>query len=104
MAEIPDWLLRHTATIEPYLGAGPSGALYGPAVTVACFVVETRRMVRDATGRQVISGTTVLMGLDQVCPVESRVGVHGRSSTVLTAARQDGGGLPTPDHLEVSLR
>jgi hypothetical protein len=48
------------------------------------------------------------MRLAETCPVGSRVTLdagapHERQATVITAARHDGGGLPTPDHLEVTL-
>jgi hypothetical protein len=48
------------------------------------------------------------MRLAETCPVGSRVTLYAgteieRKATVLTAARHDGGGLPTPDHLEVTL-
>lgn len=104
MAAIPRWLLRHTATIEPLIGEGPFGSAYGPAAEVRCMRDDGRRLVRDITGSQVVSSTTLYMRMSETCPPGSRVTLDdGSVSTVITAARRDGGGLPTPDHLEVTL-
>ena len=104
MGSVPAWLLRHEVTVEPYEGEGPFGAQYGPAATVACFVDDKRRLVRSPAGEEVVSESTFYAALDTVCPVDSRVTVNGRVTTVLVASRRDGGGLPTPDHLEVALQ
>ncbi|GAA3441060.1 hypothetical protein [Planomonospora venezuelensis] len=104
MSDLPAFLLRHTVTVEALTGEGPYGPEYDDATTVRCFVDDKRRLVRDATGGQVVSETTVYMPLSTTCPVGSRVTVNGRTTTVLVSARRDGGGLPTPDHLEVALQ
>ncbi|WP_067184620.1 hypothetical protein [Microtetraspora niveoalba] len=104
MGAIPRFLLRHTAMVEPLIGEGPFGPAYGTPVEVRCFIDEKRSLVRDAEGSEVVSSTTVYMPIDTVCPVGSRVSANGRTSTVLTSSRRDGGGLPTPDHLEVALQ
>lgn len=100
---MPGWLLRHKVTVEPYLGQSAAGPRYGPAVTVRCFVDDTRRLVRDAAGVQVVSESTVYCQLGVTAPPKSRVNVFGREAFVITAKRRDGGGLPTPDHLELAL-
>jgi hypothetical protein len=104
MATIPGWLLRHTATVEPFIGEGPFGPAYGAAVAVRCFADDKQRLVRDKEGSEVVSQTTLYMPLDTTCPAGSRVTVNGRTTTVIAALRRDGGGLPTPDHLEVNLQ
>jgi hypothetical protein len=104
MGELPGFLLRHTVQVEPFEGDGPFGPEYGDAATVACFVDDKRRLVIGPTGDQVVSETTFYAPLDTVCPVHSRVTVNGRQTTVLAESRRDGGGLPTPDHLEVALQ
>lgn len=97
-------MLRHEVTIEPKTGEGPVGPVYGPAATVKVFADDKRRLVRDATGNQVLSETTLYALLDASAPVGSRVTLPGgRQATVIQALRRDGGGLPTPDHLEVVL-
>lgn len=106
MGSIPRWLLRHRITIEPYTGEGPYGPVYGPPVTdVRAFVEAKRRRVLDDKGARVVADTTAYMRLAEVCPVRSRVTLpDGRKATVITHAPHDGGGLPTPDHLEVTLK
>jgi hypothetical protein len=89
--------------VEPYLGQGAAGPLYGPAVAVACFVDDGRKLVRNELGEQVVSESTVYCRLETVAPPKSRVTVGGRQSLVIVAKRRDGGGLPTPDHLELAL-
>lgn len=101
---IPGFLLRHTAAIEPYLGTGPSGPKYGPAATVRCFTDERTRVIRSPDGDEVTSSATVYARPDTVCPVKSRVTLaSGRRTTVMAALNRNGGGLPTPDHLEIQL-
>jgi hypothetical protein len=79
--KLPRWLLQHTATIEPYAGAGANGPVYADAVTVRCFREDKRRLVRSATG----------------------VDLGTRVATVITVADRDGGQLPVPSHVEVNL-
>lgn len=96
--------LRHTITIEPYLGDGGTGPLYGPPATTKCFLDAKVRMVRSMAGREVTSTSTAYCPLATVCPAESRVTLpDGRIALVIAALRRDGGGLPTPDHLEVQM-
>lgn len=105
MGSVPAWLLRHQVLVEPFEGSGPVGAEYGDQVPVRCFVAEKRQLVRDAQGAEVISETTVIMPLDTVCPPESKVTLpSGRVTYAITDAHEDGGGLPTPDHLQVACQ
>ncbi|MEU3162899.1 hypothetical protein [Streptosporangium sp. NPDC006930] len=104
MSALPDELLVHTVLVEPAQGEGPFGMEYGEQVPVRCFVDDKRRLVRAATGAEVVSESTFYAPLDTVCPVDSRVTVNGRTTTVLASSRRDGGGLPVPDHLEVALQ
>lgn len=103
MGQIPGFLLRHRVEVEPLLREGSHGPVYGPAVPVRCMREDKRRMVRSKDGAEVISETTLRMRLGENIPVGSRVDLGDRKADVITAARQDGGGLPTPDHLEVTL-
>lgn len=109
MGVIPAFLLRHTITIEPYLGQGATGPLYGPPVTVKSFNEDRRRLIRSAgatgsTGSNVVvSSTTSFCLPGTVAPTLSRVTVNGRFTTVLQFLDHDGGGLPTPDHVELLL-
>ncbi len=101
---LPDWLLRHQAQIEPFEGDGAYGPVYGAAVTVNCLVDDERRMVRDAQGAETVSDTTIFFPPRTRCPEGSRVTVNGRVTTAITSFSRDGGGLPTPDHVEVVCR
>ncbi|MFC7582434.1 hypothetical protein ACFQYP_00490 [Nonomuraea antimicrobica] len=101
---LPDWLLRHEATIEPFHGDGAYGPIYGEAVTVKCLVDDERRLVRDAQGAETVSDTTVFLPPGTRCPEGSRVTANGRVTTVIASYARDGGGLPTPDHVEVVCR
>lgn len=104
MADLPSFLLRHTVELEPHEGEGPFGPEYGPAVTVACFVDDRLQKILNNEGEEIVARTVVYMPLDTTCPPGSRVTVNGRQAQVLAALRRDGGGLPTPDHLEVALQ
>lgn len=104
MGSIPKRLLRHTITVEPYLGDASYGPTYGPATVVRCFLDAKTRMVRNKDGREVTSSSTAYCLLNTECPAESRVTLpDGRTTIVIAALRRDGGGLPTPDHLEVQV-
>lgn len=104
MGALPGWLLRHTVTVEPYLGQSAYGPRYGPPGTVRCFLDQQTRMVRASDGTQVTSSSTVYTRLEEAAPAQSRVTLpDGRVTTVIAALRRDGAGLPTPDHLELQL-
>lgn len=107
MAGIPRWLLQRMGqdvTIEPFLGTGTFGDVWGPPVPVRALVDNRRRLVRTASGSEVTSETTLRMQLSETCPVGSRVTLpDGRRALAITAGDIDGGSLPVPSHLEVAL-
>lgn len=101
---IPGWLLRHTVTVEPFEGDGAYGPVYGPATTVRGFLDEQTRLVRSPGGDEITSTSTVYTRLTENIPAKSLVALpDGRTTTVIAALRRDGGGLATPNHLEVQL-
>jgi len=101
---IPGWLLRHTVTIEPYLGDAAYGPTYGPPMVARAFVEDKIRTVRNERGEEIVASTTVYLLPTQDCPPESRLTTpSGRAASVITSALHHGGGLPTPDHREVTL-
>ncbi|THA82725.1 hypothetical protein [Streptomyces sp. A0592] len=101
---IPGWLLRHTVSIEAYLGDSAYGPQYAAPVVARAFVEEKVRTVRNQQGEEVTASTTVYLLPTQACPPESRVTTpSGRVASVITSQLHDGGGLPTPDHREVTL-
>lgn len=101
--KLPRWLLQHSATIEPYAGAGANGPVYGAGVVVRCFRDDKRRLVRSGTGEQVVSETTLYCPPGTVAPPQSRVDLGHRKATVITLSDRDGGQLPVPSHVEVNL-
>ena len=97
--------LRHRITIEPYLGDSSKGPLYGPPRQVRCFVDEQTRAVRTPGGEDVTSSSTAYAAPGTVVPALSRVTLpSGRQTTVIAVLPRDGGGLPTPDHVEIQLQ
>lgn len=105
MGSIPRWMLQHSVTIEAYQGTtGNGAAVYAAPVPVRCFLDNKRRLVRAATGDEVVSESTFYAPLATLAPPESRVTLpNGRVATVLQALDRDGGHLPVPSHLEVVL-
>jgi hypothetical protein len=100
--KIPQFLLQHTVTIEPYQGNGANGPVYGAPVEVPCFRDDKRRLVRAPNGSQVVSESTVYCQPGTVAPPESRINLGSRTATVITTADRDGGNLPVPSHVEVN--
>lgn len=101
---LPERLRTHTITVEPYTGSGAYGSTYGAPVQVACRVEDVRRLVRAASGDEVVSSTTVYCDAGVVIPAESRVTVKGRVTTVLLVSDPSTSGRSKLDHLEVSLQ
>lgn len=114
MGSIPDWLLRHSGVVRPLVGTTASGAeSYGsPLVIPKCFVDEKPTLVRGnvngGTGDARLAQMTVYAPLEldpAAVPLGSQF-THdqtGRTGVVLAVARFDGQGLPTPDHVEISV-
>lgn len=104
MGALPANLLGHTVTVRPHLGQGGAGPIYGPAVSYRCLVESKRRKVRDSLGEEVVSEATVRGQLGPDWGPKSEVTLpDGRIGYVITASPHHGGGLPTPDHLELAL-
>lgn len=108
MGVIPAFLLRHRVTVEPYVGeTGAHGPAYGPPVLVRCFLESKTRTVTDPHGNKVVSSGTFYARTDEAlaaCTAKARVALpDGTKTLVIIAHPHDGGGLPTPDHLEVQL-
>lgn len=104
--DIPDSLLQHTVSVEPYLGTTGAGAdSFGTAVDVLCFVDEKVRLVLAPDGRQVTSDATAYASpVTLSIPALSRVTLpSGRRTRVIAALRRDGGDLPVPSHLEIVM-
>lgn len=109
MSRMPDLPLQHRLIVEPLLGQGATGPVYGPPVTVAALVVEKRGRARDLQGRDITTSGQGMCQLDQepVMVVGSRVRDHsGRATWLVTVDRYalDGALADLPlDHLEFTL-
>ncbi|MDX3398446.1 hypothetical protein [Streptomyces sp. ME01-18h] len=105
MSAVPRWLLRHRITIEEYLGDSSTAPLYGPPQQVRAFVDEQTRAVVSPGGEQVTSSSTAYAAPGTTVPPLSRVTLpSGRITKVIACLPRDGGGLPTPDHVEIQLQ
>ena len=107
MATIPGFLLNHSVTVAAYEGDSAYGPRYAAPVTVRCFLEQKTRTVRNKEGQEVVSSGTFYARLDEAqaaCPAESKVTLpDGTETLIIAALPHGGGGLPTPDHLEVQL-
>jgi hypothetical protein len=56
---IPRRLLPQTVTVKPLTGQGAYGPIYGPVVSVRCRLDHERKLVRSATGSEVVAEATV---------------------------------------------
>ena len=104
--QLPAAPLPHTVIVHPYTGTGPYGDAFVAPVTVRAFVEDRRRLVLTASGKEVISETTVYTGPDLPVLIGSTVTVWAgtaqeRTARVLTASRYD---HPSAwSHLEIAL-
>lgn len=98
----------HVVTVRRLTGEGSYGPIFAPATIESAAIDDSSRMVRDASGAEVVSSTTVAMpkGTEYI-PAGSEVTLppsHGGRTARVTAVQvADGGGLPTPDHLAINL-
>lgn len=98
----------HPVTITPYGGRTPTGESWGEPFDAVGFVDDQRKLVRDATGAQVVAETTLALPANTpAVPLGSQVILPARFGeavrTVLASSVGDGGGQPTPDHIELAL-
>lgn len=99
MGDVPGWLLRHQCVVEPYEDWG----IYGDPNTVACFIGENLASAGPA-GTERVSQITIVCNKAENVPAGSRITlVDGRRGYAAAVAKHDGGGLPTPDHLEIAM-
>lgn len=113
-----DRFLVHTVTVEPLQGVNGQGQpVYGAALTVQCFTDDKRHLVRNKTGEEVTSSTTLYVrtkdagsfieGSRVTLPtlVDTAAGdpLPPRVSRVIKISVFDSGPLGLPDHAEVSV-
>lgn len=102
--ELAAWWV-HSITATPVLGEGAYGPIFGDEVTLTGFLDDTRRLVRNADGEEVVSQATFLTDLgnaDQLQPGTS-VDLGYRTAEVIGLARRDAPGLDLPVHAEATL-
>ncbi|WP_076260869.1 hypothetical protein [Intrasporangium flavum] len=93
-----------TVTVRTKTGSGANGDIFGASVDRDVFLEDSRKLVRDATGEQVVSETTLYADVADaaVFTPDSKVALPGRTARVLLAKRHVIGD-PDVDHLEVTL-
>lgn len=99
---------RHEVTVERFLGNAGFGDEWDTPVVLLAAVDDRTRQVVDTNGAEQASSTTVVLprGAGFIRP-GSKVtlpATHGqRKARVISCRVADGGGQPTPDHVEVNL-
>lgn len=90
-------------TVVPFAGTGANGDVFGPAVTRQVVVSDARKLVRDGTGQQVVSETTLFDDPDQAAtyPPDSVITLPTRTARVILVKTHVIGD-PDVDHVEVS--
>jgi hypothetical protein len=113
---LAEWWV-HEVTIRRWAGDGAYAPVFDAPETIAGFVHDGEKLIRNAQGQQVISSAQVALPITAAyVPVGSEIDLpmqfgHApgdpsapRTSTVLDSARGDGGGQPTPDHYVLALQ
>lgn len=99
MGRVPAFLLGHRATVRPYL----SWAVYGPPRILRCFVRAALASPGQA-GTERTAQYTVIFFPDANVPAGSLITLPGGIDGFVSASIvHDGGGLPTPDHVETAV-
>lgn len=102
--KLPRILTPHTVTVRDAEGTGAYGTVLGPDRTLEHVrVEETTRLVRDRTGKEVVSSARVYLRPEHgPVPVDSEVDLpSGRTAVVLAVAHHHT--PPAPEHYELSL-
>lgn len=104
---LADWWV-HEIVVERFLGRSAYGDEFAEPVVLPCFVADGIKVTGNAQGEQVIStARATLPASTAYIPVESRVTLPpdfgNRVVKVVTVAVGNGGGQPTPDHVEIGL-
>ncbi|GAA3705400.1 hypothetical protein GCM10023081_46790 [Arthrobacter ginkgonis] len=102
--ELDDFYV-HTVTVHTLTSQGAWGDDYTPTAGVKCFIDDTRTLVRDGQGAEVISETNLTAPpyYASLFKPGSTVDLPSRTATVIKAGLADSGPLELPDHIEVWL-
>lgn len=99
---------RHSLIVRRRNAGGRYGETFAAPVTILGFVADGQKLVTGAGGKQLTSSARVAFPAGTpAIPLDSEVTLPalfgGRTCTVIFTAVGDGGGQPTPDHVEVAL-
>lgn len=98
---IPKRLLPHTIRVEPMLGTGARGEVFGPAQEwKRAYVEDKRQMVVSSDGDDIVSNSFVVLDPERVLPEGSRVTmwpgtVRERAARVIGSSFYDFPRLPS---------
>ena len=96
----------HSATVELFLGTSGYGVdSFSAPVVVAGFADDSRKVVRNSTGQEVISESTFFTSPANayLFMADSRVTINGNVSRVIKTNTNDSGVLDLPDNCVVTL-
>lgn len=96
----------HTVTVDLPGTTGPWGDVPGGvSEPMRCFVDDTRQLVRDAQGTEIVSSTTITAPREYFDAFNPGTTVHlpHRDAEVITVADADSRELDLPDHIEIML-
>lgn len=94
MSLLPDWV-PHTVKVQPFLGEGANGPVWGPETTLGnVYVRDIHEVTVDASGAEIISSGRVYFNLPDTPAVGSRVRVwvgtqFERVATVVKVSRAE---------------
>ncbi len=99
---IPQSILQHTATIQPYEGeTGAGGPSFGAGVVVRCLIQPKNTLVFGPNARQVQAKAKMFCLPGTVIPPESRVAYRGEVYRVIESSAVPG---PSGEsHVEATL-
>jgi hypothetical protein len=102
--QLPAFLLRHRITVEPYLG---TWGHYGPPVAGIRVAIGEKLGTAATQAGVVRYATATIVGRPDVHPLVPEGSLitlpDGRKGYAQAVALHVGGGLPTPDHVEIGL-
>lgn len=105
MLEFEDFMV-HPVQVETHGGEDPFGNIHTTlSDPVYGFLDDSRALVRNAAGDQVVSESTFYTGTEHkdLFKPESLVHLPDRTATVISTKLADSGPLGLPDHLAVVL-
>jgi hypothetical protein len=105
VVRLPAHWLRHTIIVEPYLGEGGAGPLYGPPVRVRCHLEQARESQRRSSDRAPRDSTVCIVGIGDADTVtlDARITAAGRVVEVLSRKVRTYPGTPVPEHVELAF-